>query len=95
LTALTPRDIPLQWSDSGRYVYTVERLNASDARPAAVDVFRVDATTGDRLVWKTLSPSDPVGVEMRGAVTITPDAQSYCYSYMRRLGDLFIVDGLR
>ena len=27
--------------------------------------------------------------------SITPDAQSYCYSYMRRLGDLFVVDGLK
>jgi hypothetical protein len=41
-------------------------------------------------------PSDPVGVEdLRRTVVITPDAQSYCYSYMRRLGDLFMVAGLK
>ena len=39
---------------------------------------------------------DPVGVEgLRDTVVITPDARSYCYSYMRRLGDLFVVDGLK
>ena len=32
---------------------------------------------------------------MRATVVITPDARSYCYSYMRRLGDLFVVDGLK
>ena len=41
-------------------------------------------------------PSDPVGVEdLRETVVITPDARSYCYWYLRRLGDLFVVDGLK
>jgi eukaryotic-like serine/threonine-protein kinase len=92
--ALTPADIPLQWSDDGRYVYTVE--NVGPARPPAFEVFRVEPATGGRGLWKTLSPSDPVGVEgLRGTLVMTPDARSYCYSYMRRLGDLFVVDGLK
>jgi hypothetical protein len=93
--ALTPRDTPLQWSEDGRYVYTVDTFDAATSRPAAVDVHRVELATGNRIVWNTLVPSDPVGVEdMRATVTITRDARSYCYSYMRRLGDLFVVEGL-
>jgi hypothetical protein len=92
--ALTSRDNPLQWSQDGRYIYTVDIVEG--LRPAAVDVFRVELATGTRALWKTLSPSDPVGVEnLRGTVVMTPDAQAYCYSFMRRLGDLFVVDGLR
>jgi hypothetical protein len=92
--ALRPADIPLQWSHGGRFEYTVESV--SGARPAAAEVFRVDLVTGGRTLWKTLTPSDPVGVEdMRETVVLTPDAQSYCYSYLRRLGDLFVVDGLK
>ena len=92
--ALRPGDIPLQWSQDGRYAYAVDNLG--DIRSPAVDVFRVELTTGARVLWKTLTPSDPVGVEgMRGSVVITPDARSYCYSYMRRLGDLFLVDGFK
>lgn len=92
--ALTPHEIPLQWSHGGRYVYTV--ASADGARQAAVDVARVTIATGERIRWKTLEPSDPVGVEdMRETLTITPDAESYCYSYARRLGDLFVVDGLK
>ncbi len=73
--ALTPGDIPLQWSHGGRYVYTVASLDG--ARQAAVDVFRVELATGGRTLWKTLMPSDPVGVEdMRETVVMTPDAQS-------------------
>ena len=49
-----------------------------------------------RTLWKTLTPSDPVGSRTcERTLVITPDAQSYCYSYMRRLGDLFVVDGLK
>jgi len=91
---LTSEDIPLQWSHGGRYVYTVASVDG--ARLAAVDVFRVEVVSGSRTVWKTLTPSDPVGVEdLRETLVITPDAQSYCYSYLRRLGDLFVVDRLK
>ena len=90
---LTPRDIPVRWSQDGRYVYTVD--NAADVTSPAFDVSRVELATGARVLWKTLSPSDPVGVQgLRATVEITPDARSYCYSYMRRLGDLFVVRGL-
>ena len=40
----------------------VER--AAAGAPSAVDVFRVELTTGVRVLWKTLSPSDPVGVQV-------------------------------
>jgi eukaryotic-like serine/threonine-protein kinase len=92
--ALKPADMPLQWSLDGRYVYTLEGIGA--VRSPAVDVFRVELTSGARVLWKTLSPPDPVGVEtLRNTVLITPDARAYCYSYMRRLGDLFVVEGLK
>jgi hypothetical protein len=91
---LGPEDMPLQWSDDGRFVYIVDTPQLP--RPPAVNVFRVELATGARVLWKTLTPSDPVGVEdARETVVITPDAQSYCYSYGRRLGDLFVVDGLK
>ena len=91
--ALKPGDIPVQWSDDGRYVYTVD--DVGNVSPI-VEVFRVELTTGVRVLWKTLTPPDPVGVQgLRPTVVITPDARSYCYSYMRRLGDLFVVDGLK
>jgi hypothetical protein len=94
VSALTPGDIPLQWSHNGRYLYVVD--DEGIVRPPAADVFRVDMATGGRTLWRTVTPSDPVGVEdMRETLVITPDAQSYCYSYLRRLGGLFVVDGLK
>ena len=48
--ALTPEDIPLQWSHGGRYVYTVASVDG--ARQAAVDVFRVELALGAGLSGK-------------------------------------------
>jgi hypothetical protein len=105
VAALKPEDMPLQWSHQGRYVYAVDNAQGTihaegqffeGVRSSAVDVFRVEFATGSRTLWKTLAPFDPVGVEdMRETLVMTPEAQSYCYSYMRRLGDLFVVEGLK
>jgi hypothetical protein len=93
VSALRPADFPIEWSQDGRYVYIVE--SASGARPPGADVWRVELGIGRRTRWKTLTPADPVGVEdMRESVVMTAGGQSYCYSYLRRLGDLIIVDGL-
>jgi hypothetical protein len=92
--ALTERDVPLQWSGDHRFLYVGVNLGAPP-RPRN-DVFRVDLTSGARTLWKTLAPVDPVGVEFgAGSPVMTPDASAYCYSYLRRLGDLFVVDGLK
>ena len=92
--ALTSGDIPVQWSDDGRFIYTMETV-APPGLPSR-DVFRVELSTGRKTHWKTLGPRDPVGVEATANnITIAPNGQSYCYSYLRRLGDLFIATGLQ
>jgi eukaryotic-like serine/threonine-protein kinase len=92
--ALTARDVPLQWSADHRFLYVGVNLGAPPR--SRNDVFRVDLTSGSRTLWKTLAPVDPVGVEFgAGSPVMTPDASAYCYSYTRRLGDLFVVDGLK
>ena len=94
--ALKRSDVPLQWSTDGRVVYTMNNPGRGSPPAAAIDVFRVEVATGARALWKTLTPSDPVGVQAaRASVLITRDARSYCYSYVRRLGDLFVADGLK
>jgi hypothetical protein len=85
---------PLQWSDDGRFVYVMDSGGAIG--PPALDVFRVELATGRRSVWKTLVHQDPVGLErQRASVLIAPDGRSYCYSYLRRLGNLFIITGAK
>ena len=38
------------------------------------------SSTGRREPWKTLVPSDPVGIELLDPVVISPDGRGYCYS---------------
>ena len=91
---LTPGDVPLQWSHGGRYVYTVASVD--EGTQAAVDVFRVELATGTGRSGRLSRRRTPSGSRTcEEQSCITPDAQSYCYSYLRRLGDLFVVDGLK
>ena len=81
-------------SEDGRQLYAAETIQG--AAPSHATVFRIDPATGARTVWKTLGPADSVGVEAQpGTVRILADGSAYCYSYMRRLGDLFTVHGLK
>jgi eukaryotic-like serine/threonine-protein kinase len=94
LAAVPPTSVPIQWSDDGRYVYVV--YPGGPIGPPGVDVFRVELATGQRSLWRTLVHQDLVGLErQRNSVLISPDGRSYCYSYLRRLGNLFILEGLR
>jgi hypothetical protein len=79
-----------RWEGSGRYLF----LKASGE--FGVDVFRVDVETGHSEAWRTLAPADVAGLfHPTYSLALTPDGQSYCYSYVRRLGTLFVVSGLK
>src|SRR5262249_48206808 len=58
-------------------------------------VFRLDAASGQRSLWKELSPSDPSGVFGVDPIRVTPDGKSFVYSYRRVITDLYLMDGLK
>jgi serine/threonine protein kinase/Tol biopolymer transport system component len=80
---------PITWSSDGRslYVYQPGELPAH--------VYRVDATSGQRTLWKDLMPTDPAGVENLGPILLTPDAKTCVFGYHRNLADLYLVEGLK
>jgi hypothetical protein len=84
-----PGEIPVRWTGDGAAVW-VSRPNEVPAK-----VYRVDMTTGERSLWKELTPPDPAGVLLIGPILITPDGKSYVYSYRRTLDELFLVEGLK
>ena len=51
--------------------------------------------TGKSEVWKDLMPSDPAGVTLIGRFSMTPDAQSWAYTYERDQSDLYLGEGLQ
>ncbi|MGE5178385.1 MAG: protein kinase domain-containing protein [Bacteroidota bacterium] len=57
-------------------------------------VFRVEVATGERTLWKELTPSDPTGVDGLAVARTTAAGDCFAYSYAQRLTDLYVVDGL-
>jgi hypothetical protein len=94
LSGVSPTITPIQWSGDGKFVYAIE--GGGPVGPPGLDVVRIELSTGRRNPWRTLVHPDTVGLErQRTSVMIAPDGRSYCYSYLRRLGNLFILDGLK
>jgi len=80
--------MPLQWSEDGQALF-VRQL---DSGPL-IRIFRYDLKTSQCHLVKELSPSDRVGLNYMMNVVMGSNAQSYAYSYMRVLSELFVVDG--
>ena len=58
-------------------------------------VERLDLATGKRTFVREVTPADPTGVTRISSLQMTPDGRAYCYSFMRSLSRLYMVDGLR
>jgi dipeptidyl aminopeptidase/acylaminoacyl peptidase len=84
---------PIQWSDDGRALYVRGRGDF------LCNVYRVELTSGRRKLWKVITPPDLVGLlgmEARpGGVLITPDGQSYVYTFWATNLDLILVEELK
>ena len=81
--------IPLRWTADGSALY-VRATNEIRGR-----VFRVDPTKGKPEISRELLPSDSEGVTGVDTADVTPDGQSYAYTYSRQLLDLYLVEGLK
>jgi Tol biopolymer transport system component len=86
-----PGDDLIQWSGDRRFLYVRSPGDSS------LDFFRVDLVTGERKRWKTIKPTDTVGLIgiQPAAVHMTPDGQSVAYSYWKTLTELYVVDNLK
>ena len=89
IKGLQSGEVPVAWTADGHslFVYRGGDLPSK--------VYRLDAATGNRTLWKELMPPDPSGVEFVGPVLPTPDGKSYVYGYRRLLSDLYLVEGLQ
>jgi serine/threonine protein kinase/WD40 repeat protein len=82
-------DIPVQWSDDGRYIFVYTK----DSLPGRVD--RIDINSGVRELLMELAPKDAAGVFNIDMLHMTRDGRYYVFSFRRLLSDLYIIDGLR
>ena len=87
---VAPDELPAGWSADGRSLY-VYRANAE----TPTKVFLVNAASGERRLWKEITPSDPAGTYGIDGLAVNPDGKSYVYNLERILSDLYVVDGLK
>ena len=88
LPHLTRVDRIVQWLPAENAVLAY-RNNELPAR-----IMKVNLDTGERILWRELTPPDPTGIYRVGRVRATPDLSAYAYNYYMQLVDLHVVEGL-
>ena len=56
---------------------------------------QLDLGTGERTIWRSLTPPDPTGIYRIGRVSTSADGTAYGYNYYMQLVDLHVVSGLK
>jgi dipeptidyl aminopeptidase/acylaminoacyl peptidase len=88
---LAPGFTPLRWCEDDRLV-----LHRYDQRPPEPpQLWKVDIQTGNLKLWKKVTPPNSVGLLDLAPIRVSPDCQSYAYSPLNVLSQLYLVSGLR
>ncbi|HEX7551230.1 MAG TPA: hypothetical protein VF579_11725, partial [Candidatus Methylomirabilis sp.] len=82
-------EVAAGWADNNQEVYLYDR----NAIPTTVVLW--NPLTGARRPFLQITPSDPAGVWGISNLTITPSGSAYAYSVVRKLSDLYLIEGLR
>ena len=86
---LQPGEMASGWTADGKFLY----LTQTTQEPATITRFEI--ASGHRSPWKQV-PVPPTRTMMKSeAVVITPDGQSYAYTYSNQSSDLYLVQGLK
>jgi eukaryotic-like serine/threonine-protein kinase len=86
--ASRPGDRAVGWTPEGRSLWLFRRGEV----PAEVSLLEI--ASGQRRVWRRLTPPDASGVYSINDFRVTPDGRAYFYSYKRVLSQLYVVKGL-
>jgi Tol biopolymer transport system component len=85
---LAPGSTPLQWCPDDRLV-----LHRYEESPP--QLWKADIKTGRLSPWKEIRPPDPVGLLDITPIRVSPDCQSYAYSPLNVLSQVYLTTGLR
>jgi hypothetical protein len=77
------------WAEDSREAYLWNRNTV----PA--EVIRWNPATGQRRTILQINPTDTAGVMGMEILKITPDGKAYAYGLVRKLSDLYLVEGLK
>jgi hypothetical protein len=77
------------WTSDGRAIFVAEA-----ARGTVVRLYKRNVATGAREFWREVEPPDPAGI-YELSLLITPDGETWAYTYKRFLSNLYAVSGLK
>ena len=89
LTGMEEGEEPFRWTPDGRALYV------ANLSKLPVDVYQLETATGQRRMWKQVSPSDMAGLANSSGMSITPDGRSFVNVFVRVLSELYTVDGVK
>jgi eukaryotic-like serine/threonine-protein kinase len=88
IVGLPPEFMPMGWTEDSRSLYI-----ESDSEKAP-QVFRLDWRTGKKEFVREIKQPDTTGIAVSN-ILLTPDGKGWVYSCMRRLSELYLVEGLK
>ncbi|MGD0181643.1 MAG: hypothetical protein ABSC15_17675, partial [Terriglobales bacterium] len=62
---------------------------------APAKVYRLNALTGQRQLFREMTPPDLAGLHGISHIYFSTDGRAYVYSYTRLLSELYLVKGLK
>lgn len=84
-----PGDIELDWTPDGKGFLVFNR----DGLP--VKIHRIDVATGRRDLVREILPANPAGLSGVREIVLAPDGKALAYNYVRKLSDLYLIEGLK
>ena len=82
-------EVPMRWNADGTAIYVFNR----DGFPTRIQ--RIEMATGKRTLVREIMPANPGGLPGIRSFAMTPDAQHLAYNYVRKLSDLYLIEGLK
>ena len=77
-------EAPIDWDQDGKHIFVAQEGDES------ATIFRVDAFTGRREMWKQIKPNDPAGMLSLSHFFVTPSGNAYAYNAERVLSALYV-----
>lgn len=82
-------EVPMRWNTDGTSIYVFNR----DGFPTRIH--RIELASGKRTLVREITPTNPAGLPGIRSFAMTPDARYLAYNYVRKLSDLYLIEGLK
>ena len=77
------------WTSDPQFVYAYQ-----GHRLAPVKIYRLNILTGQRQMFKEITPSDEAGLFGMSKIVFSDNGRAYVYGYVRQLSELYLVNGV-